>query len=80
MVSIDRSVLNCKELEKLVHSTFCESPLKISRHLIQLLAIRILIPNSANSSVYGLFSTGQKYTRFSYPYGALNLLCAMRWY
>ncbi len=31
------------------------SPLKIPRHLQQLLAIRILIANSAHSSTYGLF-------------------------
>jgi hypothetical protein len=42
-------------LEKFVRPPSFESPLKIMRHLVQLLATRILIPNSARSSVGGLY-------------------------
>jgi hypothetical protein len=35
-----------KSLKKSARPPSCESPLKIPRHLVQLLAIRILIPNA----------------------------------
>jgi hypothetical protein len=40
--------------EKSVSPPSCESPFKIQRHLVQRLEIRILIPNSAHSSVSDL--------------------------
>jgi len=42
---------------KLVCLPSCESLLKILRHLVQLLAIRIIIANSVHSSVSGLLFT-----------------------
>jgi len=44
-------------LEISVRPLSCKSPLKIPRHLAQLLAIRILIAKGAHSSVWGLLFT-----------------------
>jgi hypothetical protein len=43
--------------EKSARSPPCESPLKIPRHLVQLLEIKILIANSPHSSVSDLLFT-----------------------
>jgi hypothetical protein len=51
--SFDRYLLKIEArafFEKSAHPPSCESPLKIPRHLVQLLAISILIANSAHSS------------------------------
>jgi hypothetical protein len=40
--------------EKLVRPPSCKSPLKIQRHLVQLLAIKILIAKRVHSSICGL--------------------------
>jgi hypothetical protein len=40
-----------------IRFTSCESPLKLQRHIIQLLAIMIIIANGAHSSICGLLST-----------------------
>ncbi len=48
-------------LEKSAPPTCCESPLKITRHLVQLLAIRVRIANSAQSSASGLLFTTYSY-------------------
>ncbi len=44
-------------LEKSARPPFCESPLKLQHHLVKLLAIGILIANSAHSSICGLLFT-----------------------
>jgi hypothetical protein len=44
----------------------CESPLQIPSHLVELLAMTMLIPNSANSSVSGLFCTTYSCWRWGY--------------
>jgi hypothetical protein len=46
-----------KVREKSACPPSCESPLKNPRHLVQLLAIRIIIPLSAHSSVFSLILT-----------------------
>jgi hypothetical protein len=47
--------------EKSARSSPCESPLKIPRHLVQLLEIRILIANSSHSSAGDLYFTTYSY-------------------
>jgi hypothetical protein len=52
--------------EKSARPPSFESPFTISRHLVRLSAIRILIANSANSSVRGLLSTTYSFWQWRY--------------
>jgi hypothetical protein len=56
--SFDRSSLKSETQrfsDYMVCPPFCESPLKIQEHLVQLLAIRIQIANNTRSSVCGIY-------------------------
>ncbi len=57
-------------IEKSVRSPSCESLLKIPRHLVQLLAIGILIPNCAHRSASGLFFPSYSY----WPISLMHIL------
>ncbi len=69
-------------LGKSARSQFCESPLKIPRHLVQLLAIRILIANSVYTQLcqpsfiyYTQLLATALWTNFEYvPNGAMNIM------
>jgi hypothetical protein len=57
VLSSDRSSLKMEArrfLEKSARPPSCESPLKIPRHLVQLLAIRILIAKSKHHLFYNI--------------------------
>jgi hypothetical protein len=69
--SFDRSSLKCaarRFFEKSARPPSCESPLKLQRHLVQMLAIWKQIANGAHSSVSGIILTLYSYWQQRYEH------------